>query len=93
MTHGQNSLGIGLQLRDCLGVATGLSRHWIGIDILFGGPYRPARALRDFGTPTSSGTVLVVRPVIGIEDRDPIVTSDVALGEELIDLWLAPGRG
>ena len=38
-----------------------------------------------FGTPTGAGTVLVAEHVMGIENRDVIVTSSVALSEELIE--------
>ena len=38
-----------------------------------------------FGTPSSAGTELVAQHVVGIEDRDVIVASSVALSEELIE--------
>ena len=37
-----------------------------------------------FGTPTGSGTMLVAEHVTGIEDREVIIASSVALSEELI---------
>ena len=37
-----------------------------------------------FGTPTGVGTGLVAEHVVGIENRDVIVASSVALSEELI---------
>ena len=38
-----------------------------------------------FGTPTGAGTVLVAEHVAGIEDRDVIIASSIALSEELIE--------
>ena len=46
-----------------------------------------------FGSPSGAGTMLVAEHVAGIEDRDVIIASSVALSEELIDLWIATGRG
>ena len=37
-----------------------------------------------FGTPTGPGTLLVAEHVAGIEDREVIIASSVALSEELI---------
>lgn len=38
-----------------------------------------------FGTPTGAGTLLVADHVMGIEDREVIIASSVALSEELIE--------
>ena len=38
-----------------------------------------------FGTPTSVGTLLVADHVMGIEDRDVIIASSVALNQEWIE--------
>ena len=38
-----------------------------------------------FGTPSGAGTVMVAEHVAGIEDRDVIIASSVALSEELIE--------
>ena len=38
-----------------------------------------------FGTATGTGTLLVAEDVAGIENRDVIVASSVALSEELIE--------
>ena len=44
-----------------------------------------ARFSELFGTPTGAGTVLVAEHVAGIEDREVIIASSVALSEELIE--------
>ena len=38
-----------------------------------------------FGTPTGVGTILVAEHVMGIENRDVIIVSSVALSQELIE--------
>ena len=38
-----------------------------------------------FGTPTGAGTVLVAEHITGIEDRDVIIASSIALSQELIE--------
>ena len=38
-----------------------------------------------FGTPTGAGTVLVAGHITGIEDREVIIASSVALSQELIE--------
>ena len=38
-----------------------------------------------FGTPTGAGTVLVAEHITGIENRDVIIASSVALSQELLE--------
>ena len=44
-----------------------------------------ARFRELFGTPTAAGTQLVAEHVAGIENRDVIIASSVALSEALIE--------
>ena len=45
-----------------------------------------------FGTPSGAGTTLVAEHITGIENRDVIIASSVALSQELIEAMRGKSR-